>query len=204
MELEPPAPRLAAALGVPLDERVRSAMRLEMSYYREHAHEAGDATGLADLRERCAAIVSRELGREVGVQTLMEAIAFRPFGDAAEALEVLRGRGIRTICVSNWDCSLPEVLGRIGLLELLDGVVASATAGASKPEPAIFDAALSLAGCGASEALHVGDTPEEDVLGARAAGIQSLLLCREERPCEPSAGTPVISSLMAISQHLHS
>jgi FMN phosphatase YigB (HAD superfamily) len=31
----------------------------------------------------------------------------------------------------------------------------------------------------AAEALHVGDSPIEDVEGARAAGIEALLLVRE-------------------------
>ena len=51
-------------------------------------------------------------------------------------------------------------------------------AGARKPDPAIFTPALEIAGCGPEEALHVGDTFEEDAAGARAAGIRSLLIDR--------------------------
>src|SRR5262249_44498411 len=99
------------------------------------------------------------------------------------------------VAVSNWDCSLPVVLERCGLGELLDGTVTSASAGARKPDPAIFTAALELAGCEAGEALHVGDTAEEDVAGARAAGIRALLLDRE-------GGEGDITSLAQIDQHL--
>jgi putative hydrolase of the HAD superfamily len=80
--------------------------------------------------------------------------------------------------VSNWDCSLSDVLARTGLGELLDGVVTSAEAGARKPDPGIFTVALGLAGCEAAQALHVGDTPDEDVAGARAAGVPVLFLDR--------------------------
>ncbi|MGC1799227.1 MAG: HAD hydrolase-like protein, partial [Solirubrobacterales bacterium] len=59
----------------------------------------------------------------------------------------------------------------------------------------IFTAALELAGVEADEALHVGDTPEEDVAGARAAGIRPLLIDRHG-----SGGD--ISSLQEIEQHL--
>jgi putative hydrolase of the HAD superfamily len=57
-------------------------------------------------------------------------------------------------------------------------VVTSAGSGVRKPDPAIFAAALELAGCGADEAVHVGDTVAEDIAGAEAAGIRALLLDR--------------------------
>ena len=69
------------------------------------------------------------------------------------------------------------------------------SAGARKPDPAIFAAALELAGAPPDEALHVGDTPEEDVDGARAAGIRPLLIDREGTGGD-------ISSLEEIGQHL--
>ncbi len=80
--------------------------------------------------------------------------------------------------VSNWDQSLGSVLARVGLDALLDGVVTSAEVGAAKPDPRIFEAALELAGVSAGEALHVGDSLEEDVAGAHAAGIEVVWLNR--------------------------
>jgi putative hydrolase of the HAD superfamily len=150
-----------------------------MSYYRAHAQEGTDPNSLADLRRRCADVLGRELGRGVSVEQMMSAIRFRAFDDAAPALADLRARGQRLVCVSNWDVSLEEVLDRVGIGGLLDGVVTSAAAGASKPDPAIFAPALRIAGCAPGEALHVGDTPAEDVAGARAAGIRSLWLDRK-------------------------
>jgi putative hydrolase of the HAD superfamily len=200
--LEPPAPRLAAALGIPLDERVERAMSAEMAYYREHAHEGGDEASLAELRARCAEVVSGELGVDVGVETLMVAIRFRAYDDAAPALTELRARGIARVCVSNWDCSLPRVLDRVGLGELLDGVVTSATSRSRKPDAGIFKTALELAGCGPPEALHVGDTELEDVAGATAAGIPALLLVREARAGPRPDAVAVMSSLIEISDHL--
>jgi 2-haloalkanoic acid dehalogenase type II len=177
--LEPPWPRLATALGLADDERLRAAMRAEMVHYREHAHEAADAAALARLRAESAALVERELGVRVSVEALMSAIRFRAFDDAAPALVGLRKRGLRLLCVSNWDYALPEVLERCGLAERLDGVVTSAAVGAAKPDPAIFAAALELAGCEPAAALHVGDSPAEDIAGARAAGIPALLIDRD-------------------------
>jgi putative hydrolase of the HAD superfamily len=175
---EAPWTHLAQALGVPADDRVERAMRAEMAYYREHSHEGRDAATLADLRRRCAGVLSSELGRAVGVETMMASIRFHSFPDAEPALRSLRDRGLKLVCVSNWDCSLPDVLADCGLGSVLDGVVTSAAAGASKPDPAIFIEALGLTGCEPAEALHVGDTPAEDVDGARAAGIPALLIDR--------------------------
>jgi putative hydrolase of the HAD superfamily len=196
VELEPPWVSLRELVPAEVsDERLVAALRAEMAYYREHAHEGRDEASLAELRERCAAIVSEKLGFEITVDELIEAIRFSAYPDAAPALGSLRDRGLRLIAVSNWDCALPRVLERCGIERMLDGVVTSAEAGARKPDPAIFTAALELAGCEAGEALHVGDTADEDVAGARAAGIRPLLIDRD-------GGEGDISSLQEIDQHL--
>ena len=124
----------------------------------------------------------------------MSSIRFRAFEDAAPALAELRLVGLRLVCVSNWDVSLAEVLARCGLGGALDGVVTSAGVGVRKPDPAIFEAGLEIAGCSADEALHVGDTPAEDVAGARAAGIRALLIDRQ--------GGGDIDTLSSIRHHL--
>ncbi len=180
VELEPPWVGLRQALGDAVDDaRLVPAVRAEMAYYKAHSHEGRDAESLADLRRRCAELLSRELGVEVEVETLVDSIRFAPYPDAVPALEQLREDGRKLVCVSNWDCSLGEVLERCGLAAHLDGAVSSAEARARKPEPAIFEAALQFAGVGAPEAVHVGDTREEDVAGAEAAGIRALLLDRD-------------------------
>jgi putative hydrolase of the HAD superfamily len=180
VELEPPWITLREAVGpeVPEDRMVR-AVKMEMAYYKEHAHEGRDAESLAALRGRCAAILSEELGVEVTVDELVEGIRFQAYPDAAPALATLRERGLRLVAVSNWDCSLPVVLERCGLGEALDDVVTSASAGSLKPDPAIFRVALAEARCEADEVVHVGDTPEEDGDGAAAAGIRCLIIDRD-------------------------
>ena len=178
VELEPPWPRLAEALGLS-SEQVRPALLKEMSYYRDHAHEAINAVTLRELRAECAALVERELGVEVSSDALMGSIRFRAYPDALPALTRLRELGLRLICVSNWDYALPMVLADVGLVDAVDFAVTSAAFGARKPDPAIFRAALEVAGCEPGEALHVGDSPAEDVEGARAAGIRALLIDRD-------------------------
>ena len=179
VDLEPPWIGLRGELGEEVsEERLVAAVKAEMAYYKEHSHEGRDEESLRELRERCAVVLSEELGEAVSAQTLVDSIRFRAYPDAAPALAALRDRGLMLVCVSNWDISLPQVLERCGLTGL-DAVVSSAEAGARKPDPRIFLAALETAGCDAGEAVHVGDTPEEDLAGARAAGIRGLLIDRE-------------------------
>jgi putative hydrolase of the HAD superfamily len=197
VELEPPWRPLAADLGLGDEALVKGAFRAEMAYYRDHAHLAVDGASLAELRERCAELLSRELGTEVPVDRMMAAIRFRAYDDAAPALADLRARGLTLICVSNWDYALDEVLERCGLGSAFDAVVTSAATGARKPDPGIFARALELAGCAPSEALHVGDTADEDLAGAEAAGIPALLIARDGGERDGRVG-----SLAAIVDHL--
>jgi putative hydrolase of the HAD superfamily len=181
VSMEPPAHRLAATHGIPLEVAER-AFRAEIAYYIEHHVEGRDETSLSDLRDRCARVLGEELGdwAPAGVRgAMLDAIRFQAYPDAAPALRELRDRGLRLVVASNWDCSLPQVLEQAGLAQLVDGVVASAVVGFDKPAPELFEAALEVAGCDASEALHVGDSPSNDVAGAAAAGIRPVLLQRD-------------------------
>jgi putative hydrolase of the HAD superfamily len=190
--MDPPGPRLHAELaarGFDVSaEATASAFRAEIAYYLDHQLEGRDAASLDDLRDRCAEVLREALGlpgldRPTARAALLAAIRFRPFSDAAPALTELRERGLRLVVASNWDCSLPDALGDAGLLELVDGVVSSAEAGVRKPDARLFVLALERAGVAAERAVHVGDSPANDVAGAAAAGIRAVLLRRAgERP----------------------
>ncbi|HET9720273.1 MAG TPA: HAD-IA family hydrolase [Solirubrobacteraceae bacterium] len=205
--LKPPAPALRALLaarfgiGVSLAQ-AEAAIAAEIRYYRAHLHEGRDERSVDDLRGRCSEVLRHALAAEhlldgVGVgeltQTLLAALEFHPYPEVPDVLERLRARGIRLVVASNWDASLPHTLRALGLLEHLDGVVTSAECGAPKPEPPVFERALELAAVPASAALHVGDSREEDVLGARRAGVEAVLISRQPGP--PAPGVRSISSL---------
>ena len=207
VRLHPPAPRLRAQLaahGVQVDAgAAERAVAAEIAYYVEHHTEGRDDRSLAELRDRCAAVLQAALGvPELTLPPVREAmlasIAFEAYPDAARALAELRGRGLRLVAASNWDCSLPRVLDGAGLGELLDGVVSSAAVGARKPDPALFEAALAVALCPADEAVHVGDSLENDVRGALAAGIRAVLVDRTGS-ARSAAGVPVVGGLAELA-----
>jgi putative hydrolase of the HAD superfamily len=169
--------------GLEVDaQRADHALRAEITYYRAHMQEGSDARRLAALRRDCAAVLRDALGVSADldaiVAALVQALRFSAFTDAAPALVRARRAESRIVVVSNWDVSLAEVLERVGLAPLIDGVVTSAAVGACKPDAEIFTRALALAGVGASQCLHVGDSLAEDVVGARAVGIAAVLLDR--------------------------
>jgi putative hydrolase of the HAD superfamily len=186
VELERPWPHLAdelAARGVVVGEdQARAAMLAEMAYYRAHHDEAVDWEALKDLRRRCAAVVQEQLATSLPLEDVLDAllgaIRFRPYPEVPDVLARLREGGARLAVVSNWDVSLHDVLERTALRPLVDAVAISAELGVAKPDPAIFRAALERLGAPADGALHVGDSLEHDVAGARAAGIDAVLVTR--------------------------
>ena len=201
--MEPPAPHLRAelALRAGLDvtsEAAEAAFRAEIAFYIEHHLEGRDPGSLERLRDRCAAVVTESLdvpGLEPRVvrEAMLASLRFEAQPDAFGALQALRSRGVRLVVTSNWDCSLSRVLADAGLIDLLDGVVSSAVAGAAKPDPAIFEAALEVAGAEREAAVHVGDSPAHDVAGAQAAGVPAILLDR--RGDAAAADVPVVRRL---------
>jgi len=196
--LEPPAAPLAQLVrerhGVavtPAD--ATRALRAEMAHYRSNCIRATDAGSLAALRLECAALVGRELGGPLAqldagelVPTLLDSIRFHAYPEVPGTLKRLRSARFALVVASNWDVSLHDVLERTGLSALLDGVVSSAEVGVGKPDTRLFAAALAVAGANPGEALHVGDSFEEDVEGALAAGVGAVWLRRQavagERP----------------------
>ena len=203
LRMEPPAPRLRrelAALGYDVPtETAEAAIAAEIAYYLEHHVEGRDASALAELRNRCAAVVLESLelpglSVEAARSALLAAVRFEPYPDAAPALRELRERGLRLVVASNWDSSLRDVLAQAGLEPLLDDVVTSAAVGATKPDRRVFDAAVGAAGRPAAETVHVGDSPDNDVAGARAAGLRAVLVQRTGSPLT-GVDAPVIGTL---------
>ncbi len=110
-----------------------------------------------------------------------EVEAWEVFPDVVPALTVLRGWGARTGIVSNWDSRLPGLLEMLDLARFFDAVTFSHFEGMEKPEPELFRRALGRLGAHPRAALHVGDVPALDMDGARAAGIDCVLVDRRGR-----------------------
>ena len=109
--------------------------------------------------------------------------AWETYPEVGEALKKARASGLRLGVVSNWDERLPPLLGEMGLADLFETMVHSSALGVAKPHPDIFRAALRELGAAPENAAHVGDRQREDVEGAGAVGMRTVLLARR-RPSE--------------------
>ena len=100
---------------------------------------------------------------------------FHPLPDAIAALGHVR-RGIRRVLVSNTnELHWEGVLRVFEPRGLLDALVLSFRVGATKPDPAFWDAAIAAAGCAPGDCLYADDRPEL-VAAAAARGIPGFVV----------------------------
>ena len=129
-----------------------------------------------------------------------------PFDDVIPVLKQLRQSGRTIGVVSNIAEPGDAVAARAGLSEHVDFVVTSQDAGANKPHPPIFMAALARAAAGAEEALLVGDSLEADIDGARGVGIRAVFMDRDGHYPDYSGGPRIttMNQLMSVIEELES
>jgi HAD superfamily hydrolase (TIGR01549 family) len=120
---------------------------------------------------------------------------FELYEDTLPVLAALREHGLKIGLVSNTGRDLDAFVAHHALD--VDAAVGSAKHGKTKPHPAIFLSALELLEVRAEEAAMVGDSPEDDVEGAQALGMQAFLVDREDRFPELEGRLPDLLALPA-------
>ena len=121
---------------------------------------------------------------------------FELYEDALPVLKALRGHRLKLGLVSNGARDLEAFVVHHGLD--VDAAIGSRAHGRIKPHETIFRAALSALGVDPEEAAMVGDSPEDDIEGARAAGIdRAFLLDRDDRYPELEPRLPDLYALPA-------
>jgi HAD superfamily hydrolase (TIGR01549 family) len=137
-----------------------------------------------------------EFVRELGVQEHAEQMAWELlqaghslfaanvaslYNDVVPTLQRLREDGFKLAIVSNWDTPLDPLMERLGIAKYFDVITAShdTRVRSAKPDPHIFEYTLKAVGVSAEETVHVGDTYEADIVGAREVGIRPILIDRE-------------------------
>jgi ribulose-1,5-bisphosphate 5-phosphatase len=104
---------------------------------------------------------------------------FELFEDTLPVLAELREHDLKIGLVSNTGRDLPAFVAHHALD--VDVAVGSASHGKTKPHPAIFQSALEQLEVVPEEAAMVGDSPEDDIDGARALGMRAFLVDRDDR-----------------------
>jgi putative hydrolase of the HAD superfamily len=111
---------------------------------------------------------------------------------------------VRLGVISNFYGNLPVVLAREGIASLFDVVLDSNLVGRRKPERAIFALAMESLGVRPAEAIHVGDSLEHDVIGAREAGLHAAWLRPSPRgeECTLPANVICLGALEELEEHV--
>jgi putative hydrolase of the HAD superfamily len=104
---------------------------------------------------------------------------FELYDDALPTLEALRDHGLKVGLLSNSARDLGEFVAHHGLV--VDAVLTSGAHGKTKPHATIFERILELLDVAPADAVMVGDTIEDDIEGARAVGMEAVLVDREGR-----------------------
>jgi putative hydrolase of the HAD superfamily len=127
-----------------------------------------------------------------------QAEAWRIYDDVLPVLDELAARGVRLAVISNWDERLRDLLRRLRLDARFETIVVSSEVGHAKPDRAIFDQAAVKLGLPASQILHIGDSAEMDLHGARAAGFKALQIRRSAS----AAGPDHLQSMLELLERL--
>jgi putative hydrolase of the HAD superfamily len=164
--------RLQPPLAFPAETPEPALIELEKSWWRNLVGAVFDGLGqFPRFEDFFDEVFERFRGREF----------WHVYADVEPTLAELKRRGMKLGVISNFDSRLYDVLRACGLDRLFDSVHVSTLAGAAKPDPAIFQSALSYHAVEARLAWHIGDSLREDYEGAMAAGLNAVLLDRDNR-----------------------
>lgn len=97
-----------------------------------------------------------------------------PFPDADDTLKYLKDRGYRLGIIANQAVGTEQRLEMWGLRGYFSVIAASVELGVAKPDPAIFREACRLAGCRPEDAVMVGDRLDNDIIPAKALGMDTV------------------------------
>ncbi len=121
--------------------------------------------------------------------------AQRPVAGSIELLRRLHGRTVIAIVTNNEVAEQERKLRFLEARDLVDHLVVSEEVGAEKPDPRIFRVALRRAGVRAPEAVMIGDSWTNDIVGALRTGIRPIWFNRFHLARPPGTSVDEIDSL---------
>jgi putative hydrolase of the HAD superfamily len=191
---EPPAAIVYAQIGRRFGSRLARAdiaSRFTEAFRREEAADGltGLRTSEARERARWRAIVASVLDDVSDPEACFQELfahfarpeAWRCRPEDGPTLRGLRRRGYVLGLASNYDRRLRSVAAGLAPLKPVEHLVISSEVGWRKPARPFFDAVCQAVGTGPGRVLFVGDDPANDYEGARAAGLQAVLLDPEAK-----------------------
>jgi putative hydrolase of the HAD superfamily len=173
---------------------------------RDRGHASTTLDDVLDLAAERTGVRVEEAVRRRAVEAHLEAWTPHTLTDpqAAPLLGALRERGIRTGLLSNthWPREWHErILERDGVLDLIDVRVYTSELRHTKPHAEAFRAVLDRLEVEPHRAVMVGDRPFDDIAGARALGMRTVLLPNgfvPPAPIRPDATISQLSELLPV------
>lgn len=208
-------------IGVEVDvNRLREADVVAEDYYtvenggvpiRDRPKEEREAFRMRHMRvwlEAAGLEVDDETVRKARQEYLAEFEAdplggdYRPFDDVMPALIQLREAGVKRAVISNADADVTELSHRMAFGHEMDAIITSAIVGYEKPDPRTFYAALEHPNVQVEPryAIHVGDQPKSDIVGALQVGMRAALLDRYHRHKDGDTPAVRVTSLLTLAQ----
>lgn len=159
----------------------------------------------ADLVEKTFVGLNEKAQTKIFFEELYDhfasATAWRVFDDVLPTLEMLRKTALRLSIISNWDERLRILLPKLGLEKHFEPIIISCEIGSPKPSATIFESATKKLNLPPTSILHVGDSFEEDVVGAEKAGFKAVWLTRKQ--IAPPTQFSSISTLLELKKFLN-
>ena len=94
-------------------------------------------------------------------------------------------------------------LEKIGIKKFFDFEVKAADVGFMKPSPKIFGAALKIANCKPSEMVHIGDSYDKDIIGAKSVNMNYIWLNHKKSEYLDIEKNNIISSISEVPKLLY-
>ncbi|WP_427893181.1 HAD family hydrolase [Kribbella sp. GL6] len=179
-------PRLAAQWAAVSDKHYQRYQRRELTFPEQRRLRVREFLGVeasdAEADELFESYVRRyEAGWSV-------------YDDAVPALRAVRAAGLGAVVLTNGNTAHQTYkLERMGLTAEIDELITGEQLPAPKPDPRAFAYALERVGAGPEGVVMVGDSLENDIRGARAAGIRAVLIDRKDAHAD--VGVPRIRVL---------
>jgi putative hydrolase of the HAD superfamily len=109
------------------------------------------------------------------------------YQDSKASITALKSAGVKIGIVANQPASVVESLKADQIYDLIDFLGVSAIVGIEKPNPAIFELAISKLATPANQIIHIGNRIDTDVLPAKKLGMKTVWVRRGEANPDPTA-----------------
>lgn len=186
---------ISSVLGQPFDE-----VRDRWGKTRDARTTGGYATIADNLRDIAPTASSAALEEAHRIYHRFTVRSLVPKAGALDVLDWLDEHGVRKGLVTNCAPDVPELWSATRWSYRFGVAVFSCEFGARKPDPSIYLAALDQLGVTAGRAVFVGDGSDDELQGAAAVGMRTVLVRNDPDRTDPDLVPIVVGAVDDLSE----